>query len=88
MLIVGAKGFAKEVLETLHQPSELEKLVFYDDVSKDLPKKMFNKFPILKSVEEAREYFDSVDNKFALGLGNPILRKKLIIVQINRQFKG
>ena len=37
MLIVGAKGFAKEVLEVLHQLNETEDVVFYDDVNKDAP---------------------------------------------------
>lgn len=32
MLIIGAKGFAKEVLEILHQNGETEDLCFYDDV--------------------------------------------------------
>ncbi|MFZ2430593.1 MAG: hexapeptide transferase, partial [Lutibacter sp.] len=35
MLVIGAKGFAKEVLEVVHQLNELENLVFYDDVNKD-----------------------------------------------------
>ena len=31
MLIIGAKGFAKEVLEILHQNGQTENLCFYDD---------------------------------------------------------
>jgi len=31
MLIFGAKGFAKEVLEIVHQSKQLDNLVFYDD---------------------------------------------------------
>ena len=50
MLIVGAKGFAKEVLEVCHQNNELENLVFYDDVNQDIGEQLFNKFPILKSI--------------------------------------
>ena len=33
MLIIGAKGFAKEVLEILHQNGQTENLCFYDDVN-------------------------------------------------------
>ena len=50
MLIVGAKGFAKEVLEVLHQLNETEDVVFYDDVNKDAPDFLYGKFPILKKV--------------------------------------
>ena len=35
MLIIGAKGFAKEVLEILHQNGQTENLCFYDDVNDD-----------------------------------------------------
>lgn len=78
MLIVGAKGFAKEVLEVCHQKNELENLVFYDDVNKDIGDYLFNKFPILKSVEEAKTYFETIDNRFTIGIGNPQLRKMLV----------
>lgn len=78
MLIVGAKGFAKEVLETIYNTETLNNLVFFDDVNKDIPDKLFNKFPIIKSLYDAQEYFNTVDKKFTLGLGNPILRKRLM----------
>lgn len=41
MLIVGAKGFAKEVLEVVYQLNQLDNLVFYDDVNTDAPDKLF-----------------------------------------------
>jgi len=77
MLIVGAKGFAKEVLEILHQLNQLENLVFYDDVNKDIPKKIFGKFSVLKTMQEAKNYFKTIDNRFTIGIGNPVLRKQL-----------
>ncbi|CEJ68314.1 Putative acetyltransferase EpsM [Chryseobacterium oranimense G311] len=82
MLIVGAKGFAKEILEICHQKNELENLVFYDDVneSADL---LYDRFPILKSIDTAEEYFRTIDRRFTLGLGNPYLRKKLVDKFIN-----
>lgn len=77
MLIIGAKGFAKEVLEILHQLNTLENLVFFDDISSDLPDKLFNSFPLLKDKKEASAYFQNVDSRFTLGVGNPLLRKRL-----------
>ena len=50
MLIVGAKGFAKEVLEIFHQNNELENIIFFDDVTPNLDSKLFNQFIILKSL--------------------------------------
>lgn len=77
MLIIGAKGFAKEILEILHQKNETENLCFYDDVNDDLPDKLYNEFPILKSVEEAQHYFNNISSEFTMGIGNPKLRKTL-----------
>lgn len=77
MLIVGAKGFAKEVLEVLHQLNQLDNLVFYDDVNVETPEKLFGQFPVLRTIEQALIYFKTIDNKFTIGVGNPVLRKKL-----------
>ncbi|KQR91851.1 hexapeptide transferase [Chryseobacterium sp. Leaf180] len=77
MIIVGAKGFAKEVLEILHQNGQLENLAFYDDVTLDCPNFLFNTFPILKSEQKAVHHFEKFDNTFIIGLGGSILRKKM-----------
>lgn len=77
MLIVGAKGFAKEVLEVCKQNSELENLVFYDDISLEVSEKLFDQFPIIKNSSDAKKYFETIDNRFTLGIGNPLIRKKI-----------
>jgi len=77
MLIIGAKGFAKEVLEICHQNNDLDNLVFYDDVNDDIGDKLYDQFPILKSLEEAQDYFSSIDNRFTLGIGTPLIRRIL-----------
>jgi sugar O-acyltransferase (sialic acid O-acetyltransferase NeuD family) len=78
MLIIGAKGFAKEVLEVCFQNNDIENLAFYDDVNVDLGKTLFNQFPILNSIGQAKNYFDSVDKRFTVGIGNPQLRKRMV----------
>lgn len=78
MLIVGAKGFAKEVLEVVHQLNDLENLVFYDDVNDDISDKIFQQFPVLRNMEQVSDYFKKVDNRFAIGIGKPFLRKVLL----------
>ena len=77
MLIVGAKGFAKEVLEVVRQLDELADLVFYDDINDDLQGTLFGKFPILKTTEEVIDYFQTIDKRFTIGIGNSHLRKKM-----------
>lgn len=77
MLIVGAKGFAKDILEILQQNNELNQLVFYDDLNSDIEDELFGEFPIIKSIEEAEEYFSNVDARFSIGIGNPNLRYEM-----------
>lgn len=77
MLIIGAKGFAKEILEILYQLNQIDNLVFYDDVNMDYQKRLFNQFDVLHKIDEASSYFKNTDNKFTIGIGNPFLRKKL-----------
>ena len=77
MLVVGAKGFAKEVLEILQQKGELDRLVFYDDVNDYTEVLLYDRFPILQNVEQAVDYFKTVDQRFTIGIGNPVLRNQL-----------
>ncbi|MBW1657712.1 acetyltransferase [Flavobacterium quisquiliarum] len=83
MLIIGARGFAKEVLEILNELNDIEILALYDDINYYQNDILFDKFPILKNLEDASNYFKTIDNRFTIGIGNPILRKKLYEV-----FKG
>ena len=78
MLIIGAKGFAKEVLETLVVENKYSKdIFFYDDVNDNVGGYLYNRFKIFKSLEEVKE---SLGDKFEfnVGIGNPFLRKILI----------
>lgn len=78
MIIVGAKGFAKEVLEVLYQNNALENIVFYDDINPDIPDIIFDKFKVIKNIRQAELFFkESKDNSFTFGIGGPELRYKL-----------
>jgi len=77
MLIVGAKGFAKELLEVVFQNQQTKELVFFDNVSTDIPNQLYGEFRIVRSEKEVRHYFENISNKFTLGIGNPILRNQL-----------
>ncbi|WP_159023048.1 acetyltransferase [Formosa sp. L2A11] len=80
MIIVGAKGFAKEVLQIVSVDMGLldKNIVFFDNVSKDLPLKIYDRFTILRSFEAVKTYLsNSEDKSFVLGLGQPKLRQNL-----------
>lgn len=77
MLVIGAMGFAKEVLSMLLLNKELDNVAFYDDINLDEPDLLFGKFPIIRTIERAKEYFKNTDNRFTLGVGFPNVRYKL-----------
>jgi sugar O-acyltransferase (sialic acid O-acetyltransferase NeuD family) len=76
MLIIGAKGFAKEVLAIFSQSGVTDNIFFYDDVSENIPPMLYEQFPVLRSLNEAEELFRQ-DKRFTLGIGNPKLRYEL-----------
>ena len=77
MLIVGAKGFAKEVLEVLYQNEYEKEIVFYDDVNSDVNGKLYGKYQILKSELEVKDFFLRNGPEFTIGIGNPRLRNEM-----------
>jgi sugar O-acyltransferase (sialic acid O-acetyltransferase NeuD family) len=74
MLVVGAKGFAKEVLGVIDQLGITQNLFFYDNIDLEA-NLLYNRFPILHNLSEVTELFKN-DNHFTLGIGNPALRLK------------
>ena len=77
MILIGAKGFAKEVFEIVFKNKQSESIVFYDDINLNGTKTIFEDHIVLQSIEEAKNYFEKTDNRFTIGIGNPILRKKM-----------
>jgi len=77
MVIIGAKGFAKEILEIYFQNAYDGTIYFYDDISNDLPERLFNKFIILRTLKEVKSVFEHEDNKFSIGIGIPRSRNLL-----------
>lgn len=80
MIIVGAKGYAKEILQILScELSLLDKdILFFDNINSDLPSKLFDRFRILKSFEEVKDFlYLNEDKKFVIGLGSPKHRKEM-----------
>lgn len=78
MIVAGARGLAKELLEIFACRKALANLYFFDNVNPDAPSELFGQFRILRTLDEAREIFQQTgDPSFSLGLGNPVLRQKL-----------
>lgn len=74
MLIAGASGHAKEILQVLHDTGKTDNVAFYDDVNIKV-KELYN-FPVLHTIELAKDWFRN-DPEFCIGVGNPFIRHKL-----------
>lgn len=76
MLIAGAGGHAKEILGILNECHFDEEIIFFDDSGRNQDTMFFGRYPIIHSLEEAKRLFLK-NNNFVLGVGKPLLRKKL-----------
>lgn len=75
MLIAGAKGFAKQLLDVIYQLGLEHETSLFDDLDKEL--KQLYQFQVLKSLTEARQFFEQTGPEFSLGIGKPAVRKLL-----------
>jgi sugar O-acyltransferase (sialic acid O-acetyltransferase NeuD family) len=82
ILVIGARGHAKEILELLHRQNRLQDLAFFDDISTDQPELFYNQYPIYCSINEVKERFINKPH-FVLGVGNPLTRYQLSQKLIN-----
>ena len=77
MLVIGAQGCARSILEIFHQLNKVKGLCFYDDVTPNMPDLLYEQFEIISDIKEAEEYFSKTDNRFVLGVGGPTIRYTL-----------
>jgi sugar O-acyltransferase (sialic acid O-acetyltransferase NeuD family) len=77
MLIVGAKGFAIEILEILYLNKYNKSIAFYDDINSDINGKLFGKYQILKNEEDVKVFFQKNGPLYTIGIGLPGLRLKI-----------
>ena len=61
MLIVGAGGFAKQILPIIERLGLVNTVVFYDDYSNDKTSLISRNFRVLRSEKELAEYFTNAD---------------------------
>ena len=76
MLIVGARGFAKELLDVILDLDAQVNPVLFDNINKH-DGMLFGKYQILSTFDEAKNYFAKNEARFVLGLGSPKLREKM-----------
>jgi sugar O-acyltransferase (sialic acid O-acetyltransferase NeuD family) len=74
MLIVGAGGFAKQILPIIERLGLINDVVFFDDYSNEPSSLLARNFRILRSEKELKEYFLLGDLRFVNAVGGSLNR--------------
>ncbi len=84
MIIVGAGGFAVELLTVIKEQFNSEEIFFFEEEKYSDQRSLFNQYPVLKTKEELGKHFEKNQNDFVLGLGNPEVREKMEAISIQQ----
>lgn len=77
MLVIGTGGFASDFIGTMLHQMEPSEIVLYND-TEDIGNSIYkDDFRIITSKEEAKEYFEKVDNRFIVCIGDNIVREQI-----------
>ncbi|HEY8933856.1 MAG TPA: NeuD/PglB/VioB family sugar acetyltransferase [Cyclobacteriaceae bacterium] len=76
MVVIGAGGHAKEIAGIFAELDQDDNLIFYDDITPDLPLLLFDRFQIVRHPDDLKKVFKH-DPRFVIGVGNPAIRKIL-----------
>lgn len=80
MVVIGAGGFAKELLHILVSDKyscNKDNLFFFDDMNNLSGKPFFGKFTILNSLNQVKEVFQQLSPSFSIGIGSALPRYKM-----------
>jgi sugar O-acyltransferase (sialic acid O-acetyltransferase NeuD family) len=75
MVIIGAKGLAKEILTILSWNGEDKELYFFDNANDDIQGLLYSRFPIIKTWDALCHHFAAISKSFILGIGAPEARE-------------
>lgn len=71
MLVVGAGGFAKQLIQSLELDNQASDCIFFDNLS--TKQEFLNQFRVISSDKEVQDKFKS-NHGYLLGIGDPKLR--------------
>jgi sugar O-acyltransferase (sialic acid O-acetyltransferase NeuD family) len=77
MIIIGAKGYAIELADILLHNEYKDSIYFYDDINNFDNLLIEEKYKIITSEKDLLAYTNQQKFDLTLGLGNPLLRKKM-----------
>lgn len=84
MIIAGAKGFAKELLQVYYRDYSEDNIYLFDNINNDINEFLYDRFRVLRNEEELARYLIN-DSNFSLGVGTPKARRILynLFIRLN-----
>jgi len=76
MLIIGAGGLAKQMIELIEDQHVGGPLTFFDDTP-SAPTKFLDKYPVIRSISNVEQHFLEYGNEFVIAVSGPSNRKML-----------
>lgn len=77
LLIAGAKGLAKDIVGAFCYESPAPELFLFDNVNKDTPDFLFDRYKVYKTTEALENHFKTKSKNFIAAVGSPKKRKKI-----------
>jgi len=77
MIVIGAGGFAKQLLPSLQRKDILKKCIFYDDVTLGNGGFIHQNFNVIRSESELSSIIKLEQKHCILAIGNPLTRRHL-----------
>lgn len=73
--MAGTGGQAKDLIASFRYENYIREVTLYDDITSDLPDKLFNTYSIIRNEHAAKEYFNNVSPFFMVAVALPAKRK-------------
>jgi len=76
MIVIGAGGLAKQLIDDLESAFQADKIVFYDGIN-DHMTDFLGRYAVINSIEEVKLQLKKYDGTYLLAIGNPTIKQKV-----------
>jgi sugar O-acyltransferase (sialic acid O-acetyltransferase NeuD family) len=79
MLVIGTGGLAKDIAGNITRQFIIEQkeFIFFNDTKEYEETLFLNHFEVIRSLDEAQNYFNTTDKRFISAIANPLMRMRL-----------
>lgn len=75
--MVGKSGLGKDLIDIFRYENYIREVTIFDNVNEDNPDLFFNRFRIISTIDEMKDYFKNESSSFITAVGSPKKRKEI-----------